>query len=499
MKRFLFNVIVSVFVLTSVQSSWGAEIKAYVAEFSVSGYQNKDELAAALRTLLMTRMNSSSVMVVDAAGDADVTVSGSYLVIGKMFSLDAVAKSSRGTVLCRAFVQGESIDELIPAVGKLAKTLSDDLQKSAAVAPEAVRTLPSAVPRERSAAPEVVRRETVPAPAGDIVRPQTLQKAGASGWVSQRLDGALTGIAMGRTAGGERELYVAGEHSFRYYRLGDVLRLVQEVAFGPDEKVLSVDTADLDGDSVSEVYVTVVRGDSLSSQVWIPSGNSLKKIADRLPYFMRTIYVGNGEKKLYAQEMSMDGSYYGDVAELVKSGDRFSLKNPLKLPRFGNIYNFSMFRDEQGKGYYLAFSPDGYLLVYASDGEELWKSSDKFGGSENSFKRPYPPSVSSGDKFAAVVFLDQRITVTKDGEIIVPQNGGFWVLGNNRSYSKSSLFAFKWNGSALQEEWHTTQSQNYLADYGYDADRREIVGVEVVKKEGILGKGASTVIIKKID
>jgi hypothetical protein len=225
----------------------------------------------------------------------------------------------------------------------------------------------------------------------------------------------------------------------------------------------------------------------------------LKRIADRLPYFMRAVSVGNGVKKLYAQEMAMDGSYYGDVAELVKSGDGYSLKNPLKLPRFGNIYNFSMFTDDQGKSYYVVFNPDGYLLVYSRDGEELWKSSDKFGGTENHYKRPYTMSVSGGDKLGAIVFLDQRITVTGEGEIIVPQNGGFWILGNSRSYSKNALFAFKWNGSALQEEWHTTQSQNYLADYGYDASRRELVDLEVVKKEGMIGKGASAVVIKKID
>ncbi len=496
MKRILYHVIVSATILLCAQMSWGGQVKTYVSGFSVTGYQSKDELAAALRTLLMSRMSGNSVQVVDNPAGADVTVSGSYLVIGKMFSLDAVAKKASGEVVSRAFVQGESQDELIPAVGKLARKLSDDLQKMAVAAPEPT---PAIAQQERAPETGMAGNEVVPAPSGDIIRPAVLQKASGSGWVSQRLEGELSGIAIGGTRNGERELFVIGQQSLRYYLQGDVLRLVQEVTFPPDVKVLRVDTADLDGDGTPEVYLTIISGDRLVSQVWVPTGTSLKKVADGLQYFMRAISVNGGEKRLYAQEMAMDGGFYGNVSEVVKSGDGYMLKNPLKLPRFGNLYNFNTFTDDHGKKYVVMLNPDDYLQVFSADGEELWKSSDKYGGSENYFKRPYPSSVSAADKFGSIVFLDQRITVTKDGEIIVPQNGGFWVLGNSRQYSKNSVYSFRWNGAALQEEWHTTESQNYLADYGYDASRHELVGLEVVKKEGLIGNGASVVVVKKTE
>ncbi len=89
--------------------------------------------------------------------------------------------------------------------------------------------------------------------------------------------------------------------------------------------------------------------------------------------------------------------------------------------------------------------------------------------------------------------------MTKDNEIVVPQNGGFWVIGNARSYSKSSVFAFKWNGSSLEETWHTRQDQDYLADFILDERLKELVILQVVKKEGVIDKGASAVVVKKIE
>ena len=517
MKKFTSRIVVLWIMFVCAHTSWGGQINAYVSGFAVTGAQNRDEMKGALQTLMMSRLNSDSITVVDTPGGADVTVSGSYLVIGRIFSLDAVAKNSSGNVIARAFVQGEGQDELIPAVGKLAKSLSDTIVKvvvatssPAPVAspappqpvPVAVpqQVIPPAVTAEKKAEPDVVRKEAVPPPASDIVRPAAVQKGAAANWVSQRIDGAMSGVALGRIlADGEREIFVVGEHVLRYYRQAQELKLVAEVPFAVGEKVLSVDTADLDGDGVPEVYLTVMVDDYLASQVWLPGEGSLKKIADKLPYFFRGIALGGKEKKLYAQEKGMDGDFYGDVQELVLSGGKYVMKNPIKLPRYGYIYNFDTFTDAQGKNCIVLLNRDGYLAVYSQELEELWKSSDKFGGSELSFRRPYKTSVSGADNFTNVVFIDQRITVTKEGEVVVPQNGGFWVVGNSRSYSKNSIYAFKWNGSTMVEQWHTAQSQNYLPDYAYDEAKKELVLLEVVKREGLLGKGASALAIKKVD
>lgn len=500
MSKVVVRITLMIAVLLCSATSWGAQIRAFVPPFAVTGAQNRDELKGVLQTLLSSRLSGEGMIAVESSVGADITVSGSYVAFGKVFSLDAVAKNSAGFVLSRAFIQGDSQDELIPAMGKLAKMLTEELSKAALPAashqPAAVQTPPQGT----KAAADIVRKEQSPAVTADIVRAQSIERSSGSSWVSQRLTGAMTGIAEGRTLeNGDRELFVTGKHSLSYYRLGKELKLVTEIPLSAGKKILSVDAADLDGDGVPEIYLTVMDGDYLASQVWVPGKNSLKMIADKLQYFFRGMAMNGKEQRIYAQERGLDGEYYGDVYELVKSGVTFTVKNPIKLPQYGTIYNFNRFTDSQGKSMFVLFNPDGYLLVCSPEREQLWKSSDKFGGSDLHFNRSTGPGASASIALSKFVFLDQRLVVTSQGEIIVPQNGGFFVIGDSRSYSKSAVVAFSWNGSSLEERWRTRQSQNYLADFGYDAATKELILLEVVQTEGLVSKGASAIYLKNTE
>jgi len=508
MKRFSLLCAVLLVALMTASTLFAAQIRVYVSEFAVTGAANRDELKTTLQTLLASRLSTDSVLSVDSPVGADVLVKGSYIAFGKVFSLDAVAKDPSGRVITRAFQQGESQDELIPAAGKLGQSMAAEI--AAKVKPGMMMVpQPVAVPAPMAAPASDLVRPGAPQPGSDlvkasttsdVVRPQDLTRTASGGWMSQRLSGTLNGIAPGKvTADGMREFYVADEQALRLYRKADNLKLVAEVSFSPRERVLGVDSADLDGDGTPEAYVTILDGESLASQVWVADGNSLKRVAARLPYYFRGIALEGKDHKIYAQQMSSDKDYYGNVHELVKTGDRYELKNPIQLPRFGYLYNFNRFQDGAGNSYTVVINEDGYLIVYSAAGEELWRSADKFGGSATYFKREDLANVrTTGDPFRWI-FLEQRITVSPTGEVIVPKNEGMFVIGNSRGYKKSSVYAFAWNGSSLDEVWHTKQSQNYLADYLYDGGRKELVALEVVKKEGLLDKGASVVTVKRLE
>ena len=96
-------------------------------------------------------------------------------------------------------------------------------------------------------------------------------------------------------------------------------------------------------------------------------------------------------------------------------------------------------------------------------------------------------------------FIDQRITVTKNGEIVVPQNSGSFVIGNVRSLSKHSIVSLAWNGSSLEERGRTKQSNSYLADYFFEPRSGDLVLLEVVQKEGIVTSGASVIRVVRYD
>ena len=495
-------------VITST-AAHAAPLKVAVPEFRVTGAANKDELKSTLQSLLASRLGGDTLLVVEPGDSPDLTVTGTYIAFGKVFSLDARVANSSGKVVGRAFEQGESADDIIPAVTRLAQKIGAEISKvgtTLTAAPVVTKTplhLPLATPVVIPN-PEVVRPLAVTSKKleGDIIRPEAATaKAIDSGMIGQRLEGVIIAVAEGkRNAGGERELIAALAGEIRLYLQGNELKLQNRVKdFTASEKIIAIDSADLDNDGTLEIYVTALRGEELSSRVYLLENGSFRRIAADLPWFFRAMALKGGAKKVYAQQMGREDDYYGGLYEVVKKGTKFTLENQTKLPRFANLFNLNQLVDRDGKTLLLVIHPDNYLLVYDEQGELLWKSSDRYGGSETYFSRDDSQNQRTTGSKSRRSFLEQRITVTKSGTVIIPKNEGYFVVGDSRSFTKNSIYAFAWNGAALDELWHTKLSQNYLADYLYDADNKELLVVEVVKKEGVTDKGASAVSIKKVE
>lgn len=458
-------------------SAIAAPLRVYVAEMSVVGIQNKDELKVMLQTLLASRLNGGSIVVAGSAAEADAVVFGSYIAAGKVFSIDAQAKSSAGKILTRAFVQGEGDDALIPAVGKLADKLSAELVKGSPVSPVAA-SVPLAVSD------------------GDIIKKKVDPKN--EGWLSSRLEGAANLMAVGKVlSDGARELFLAEDRRLSYYRQGSDMKLMAEKEFKGSEKIISVDTIE-GNEGIVDIYVTLIRSDELSSQVWQVKGDKLVMVAEGLPYYFRAVALAGGEKKLYAQVMGRGEDFYGGVAEATRNVSVVSLKNSLKMPRYGNIYNFNLIKGRDGKILTVVLNSDGYLIVYDQQLKELWRSDEKFGGSELYFQKEIEANVRTyGDKYRWI-FMNQHIQVLHDGEILVGKNEGGWVVGNARSYKKGVVYSLVWNGSSLEEKWRTKETQNYMPDYYFDAARNELLMLQTVQRPGFSSRGASALSIKNL-
>ena len=483
MKRPIASTLILLGLLFVPLSASATQIRAFVADFTVSS-PDGGELRSTLKRLLVSRLSGDGIATVEAAGEADVIVSASYTQLGKVFSLDAVARTVAGRPLATAFEQGDGLDALIPAVGKLSAKLRGEIERRySQITPPTRDSFPPVT--EKSAPPPSTMVKPLPTlpmtekvPAGDIVRPEK-----DLAWTSQRLEGAKKSLAPA----GPKEFFVVDGSSLALYRQNATLTLVAKTQLPLRYRILAVDSVG------SLAFVSIMDGDAPASRVYAVANGVLKLEAEGLPYLFRALALNGESKRLYAQEMGRTDDYYGDVYEASFREGRIKLASPIKMPRHANIFNFNIFRDRAGKQYLTAFSDSGYLLVYSDKGEELWRSNDKFGGTETSFLR----SDSENARITGVPyrsrFIDQRIVVTEQGEIIVPQNSGFFVVGNARSYSKSSVFSFAWNGSSLEERWRTKLSQNYLADFSYLPDSKELVLLEVVQKEGVFGSGASVV------
>jgi hypothetical protein len=480
-----------------------SQLRVFVADMNAVGVQNRDEMKVTLQTLLASRLNNEQIAAVGSAAEADVVVSGTYAVIGKVFSVDALAKTTGGKTLTRAFVQGDSQDELIPAVGKLAEKLSAGLAGLYSQQPATTAATTGLAPASGviSSKTDIIKNEQQvrQAPTSDFIKPREYEQNHNSGWLSKRLTGADNLLATGKTlSDGSREIFLAGERHLSYYRQGKDMKLVAETEFSPAEKILSLDTSE-GSDGALDVYVTIIRADEPVSQVWQVKGDKLVLAEGKLPYFFRAFSLAGGPKKLYAQATGRDSDFYGDVFEASRQGSNITLKNPIKMPRYGDIYNFNQFRDSDGKTMTVVINPDNYLIVYDNEMKELWRSNDKFGGSELYFqKEDLVNARITGEKFRWV-FMNQRIQVTSKGEVLVGKNEGFWVLGNARSYKKGAVYCMAWNGSSLEEKWRTRDTQNYMPDYWLDEARNELLILQTVQRPGVSNRGASSLAIKKVE
>jgi len=494
-KLFLITLLL---LLLCTASLHAAQIRVFVADMNAIGVQNRDEMKSTLQMLLSSRLNSDKIMAVGSAAEADAVVSGTYVTIGKVFSVDALARTSSGKTLTRAFVQGESQDELIPAVGKLADKLSAELIKLYAAGP-APTTLPAqallAAPKSDFIKSEAQVR---PAPVAEFIRPTEYDRSSSGGWQSKRLNGAANLMALGKNLpDGGREIFLAENRRLSYYRQGTGMKLVAETEFSNSEKIIALDTIE-GSDGNLDIYVTIVRSDELASQVWQVKGDKLVRVAENLPYFFRSSNLAGGPKKLYAQSMGRDADFYGDIAEATRSGQTVVLKNSIKMPRYGDLYSFNQFRDQDGKTFTVVINPDGYLIVYDQGLTELWRSNDKFGGSELFYQKEDANPRITGDKFRSI-FMNQRVQVSSKGEVLIGKSEGFWVMGDARLYKKGAVYNMIWNGSSLEEKWHTRDTQNYMPDYFFDEGRNELLILQTVQRPGITGRGASALAIKKVE
>ncbi len=479
-----------------------AQTRLFVADMSVTGVQNKDEMKTTLQTLLASRLNGDTVLAVGSAAEADVVVTGSYVSIGKVFSVDALAKTVDGKTLSRAFVQGDNQDELIPAVGKLAEKLLAELAKVPTAQAPRTSALPAAVVSIPAASGVVKGVEMSPAATGEFIKPKEVEvsRNDSGGWQSKRLAGAAGLMATGRiSADGSRELFFAETRRISYYRQGKEMTLIASTELAEPRKIISIDTLE-DGAGNLDMYVTVIRAGELLSQVWQVSGDKMVLVADEMPYYFRTFSHAGGPKKLFAQTMGRsDVDFFGNVFEATRSGKTITMKNAVKMPRYGNIYNFNQFRASDGALLTTVLSTDNYLVIYDENQKELWRSNDKFGGSELSFQRDDSDNLRvTGDQYRWT-FMNQRIQVTPGGEVVVGKNDGFMVLGKARTYKTGAVYCFVWNGSTLDEKWHTRATQNYMPDYYLDSARNELLMLQTVLRPGMNEKGASSLTIKKVE
>jgi len=510
MRRLIVSVML---LLVAIPAFAAAPLRVYVGEFNAVGVAAKDDTRIVLQSLLASRLSSDKLLAVATAAEADLIVSGTYISIGKQYNIDAVAKTAAGQTVTRTFVQGEGGQEaLFSAIPKLAEKLSADLTRQLAAGNIAtIATAPAtAFAATRSVSPDILRADSA-APAvgdlqrasqGNIIRPQAFYRGVPNKGEIKRLEGIFNILALGETdVNGKRLLFMAQDRAVQLIREGEN-RPITGFSLGVDEKILALDYVDADQSGSPELYVTIVRGGDVASQIWELKRNKLVKVAENIPYFFRAISLAGDPLKLYAQEQGRkENRYYGDVYEVSRKGNKIIRKLKLSMPRYGNLYSFNQFKHTNGELLTVVYHEENYLVIYDKDQKELWRSNDAFGGSELFYKVEDDAMINPTTDKYRWFFMNQRILVTSKQEILVGKNEGFFVLGYARMYKRGAVYSLYWNGAALEEVWRTKDTQNYMPDFVFDEKKSELLLLQLIQREDIImhSKGASALQIKKVE
>ncbi len=500
MNRYCYCFCILLILILGSRPCDAARIKAFISGFSLCAPESKEELKTALQTLLMSRLNGEDIQTVENQSDADFQITGSYIAFGTVYSLDAVIKTKSGFSVDRIFVQGDTQNELIPSVTEMARLLRRAILKwNLELAANSSGNTLSASTESQLSLLSIKELSSNPDTLSPTKEPEPKTSPNKT-WSSQRLSEKLIGIASGRIMGSEgTEIFISGERHISYYLKGEKLKLLSAVVFEPDEKIVGIDVADLDQNGEPEIYVTILKGNLPASQVFIPANNRLVKTGVPLPYILRGLAPEGKTKQIFAQKINADGHLTGDLYELVKKGDSFVVNNPLQLPLFGNLYNFNRFTDSKGMRLFIVSHPDGYLLVYSKEKKQLWKSRDKFGGSEPSVCKKDSSESSSHFNLTCSFSASQRTLVTQANDIVVVRNSGLVDNGIARNYTKNNMVRLSWDGLSLQEKWRSEQSPNYLADFSYDENSKELLLLEVEPRPDKNGERGSRIVVRTLE
>jgi len=177
----------------------------------------------------------------------------------------------------------------------------------------------------------------------------------------------------------------------------------------------------------------------------------------------------------------------------------------MPFPKETSIFGFTM-ADIRGTGkpeMITLDSIDNRVRIFSEDGKVQWKSTDRFGGTNNSYdtKKKWDPAYKPTDAVAMRVYIPARILARDLNGEGIPQviiNKNEFGTGNTfrrlRSYEKGEIYNLIWEEDSLTTNWKTREIKGYIADYQIgDADNdgnAELVVAVVAPAadEGILSR-----------
>jgi TolB-like protein len=447
---------------------------------------------------------------------ADYVLFGSLTGSGQAISIDANLAPTQGSgEPVNLHTQTRNLDEVIPRINQFAEEINSKVfGRSAAPAQAAAQAETAATVNPELLVPQTM----LPGSKISYLNPNFLEVTPEAAlhqtglWRSQTLREGIVGMDIGDVDGDGRQevVTVSQEKVTVFQRQESALKTMANFSGNNMQRFLWVSLADSNRDGKDEIYVTSLRRHNLfgntsdsivqgANVTWVISSfvlnyrdGKLAVVCDKQPYFLNALAFPKKSKMLLGQEMGSDRSLKPVIYEMQLQGQSLKQLATVPVPPRCNVYNFMKADiNDDGADEVIVIDKENRMFVLSTSGEQLWKSSSRFGATTNCLEgksedRRY-------DMYESICIPSPILIsdLNQDGilEIIVNDNlgQGRFLPEGLKIYDKGQITSLSWGQLGLVENWKTTEISGMvtafrLGDLNRDGTP-ELIGSLVMAKD----------------
>jgi TolB-like protein len=406
------------------------------------------------------RLDEAAAVRIGTRVGADYVVVGSLTKIGDYISLDArMISVTEEKPPLTAFTQHRGIEDVMVKIGEFAQEIG-------------LRILGR---RPMASRPGDSRTSQIIRPERELGRSVG---EGTGLKTSETFGLELRGIDVGDVDGDKKNELVAMDSNnlyvFKYD--GEKLKLFQKLKAEFHNDFLTLDVADINRNGYAEIIVTSVVDDNLRSFILEFEEGRFRKITEKAGWYFRILDHPKDGPVLMGQQMGSDGTYAGPIYRFVWKKKSFERGEKLPFPKGTKIFGVAVAQIRpDAKPDIITFDSIDRLNIIASDsGTLLWRSKDRFGGTNNYYdsSKQRDPRFRPDERVPLRVFIPLRI-LTRDldgdgiSEIIINKNefaaGSFFERA--KVYYRAEVLNLVWDQDVLVTNWKTREIKGYIADY----------------------------------
>ena len=451
--------------------------------------------------------------------NADFILFGSLTIFGNSISIDVkMADVSGSKPTLTFFDHTQGMDEVVGRINMIASDINEKVFgiKAAVVAPPPTSSTPAPESQKRDlyAHPESLlrrssaRKNSAGAESSPFIMHQKRSEKPMF-HKSPNFKMKIYSLALGDVDGdGKIETVTLSNRKVLILRNENGhFSKIKETFAKNYQKFVSVDVADIKKDGVCEIFVTCVNtiDGSLDSFVLEFDGTDFKTIAKGEKWYFRAHKIPDKHPVLWGQKRGLLDLFLPGIHKLIWSNGSYESAGKVSLPNETNIFGFATGDVlNEGSKTIATFDEDDRLSIFSPDGEKLWKSDERYGGSKN-FLLKTPNSSED------LIFLPQRIFITdfdQDGkyEVTVVKNHSTsgYLFRRSIVYSGAQIVSLFWDGLGLNLNWNTRKVSGYSSDFAIgdiDNDGKPEIATTMVSnlRSHFKSKAKSSIITYDLD